>query len=307
MRSVSTHQPLMGTVVELRIDGDASALAIAEAAVIAEMERLEGIFSAFDATSELHRWRSGETDDPSAELRELLGLALSWQRRGWGAYNPAVGVMTEVWKRAEVDGAPPADAELAALAATIQAPRYSITDGRVTRAGDCGVLNFNAIAKGLVADRSAAVGLAVAGIESIMVNAGGDLVHRGLGSITVGIEDPRNPFDNAAPLTALTIHDEGVATSGGGRRGFDVGGRRFSHVIDPRTGRSIDAVLSATVVASDAVTADVVATIASVLTPVEAVRFVDGLDGVGCYIVDAVGTTWPDSTWLSRADDSASR
>ena len=305
MRSVSTHQPLMGTVVELRIDGDQAAVALAEVSVIAEIQRLEKIFSAFDPDSELSRWRSGETDVVGVELVELLTIASWWQARGLGSYNPAVEVITDVWKRAEVTGTPPSDVELAALAASIDAPRYSIADGRLFRLGDCGVVNFNAVAKGLIADRGAGVGMAVAGVEAITVNAGGDLVHRGVGSIIVGIEDPRNAFDNAPPLTAMTIHDEGVATSGGARRGFDVGGRWHSHVIDPRTGQSVDGVLSATVVADDAVTADVVATIASVLTPVEAVRFVEGLDGVGCYIVDAAGTTWQDSLWTSRSEDVA--
>ena len=59
MRSVSTHQPLMGTVVELRIDGDQAAVAIAEVSVIAEIQRLEKILSAFDPDSQLSRWRSG--------------------------------------------------------------------------------------------------------------------------------------------------------------------------------------------------------------------------------------------------------
>ena len=290
----------MGTVVELLIDGEPSVLAAAERTVVAEIVRLERVFSAFDTSSELHRWRTGATDLASDELVELLTMSLSWQQRARGAYNPAVGALTRAWSAAEATGEAPSEAELVRLARSIREPRFAIADGAAVRLGDCREVNLNAIAKGFIVDRAAAAGMAVAGVDAITVNAGGDLVHRGAGSITVGIEDPRNAYDNTGPLTALTIAREAVATSGSARRGYYVGARRFSHVIDPRTGQPVDRVLSASVVASDAVVADIVATVASVLDPPEGVAFVERLAGVGCYIVDRDGTVWQSSSWTSR-------
>ena len=303
MRSVSTHQPLMGTAVELLIDGDPDALAFAEASMIAEITRLEHVYSAYDPSSELHRWRTDDTCVPSDELLALLALAARWQARSRGAYNPAVGLISAAWAQAASSGGPPTDAELGSLVAQVGSPRFVVIDDHVTRIGDCATLNFNAIAKGLVVDRAAAVGLAIEGIDAVTVNAGGDLVHRGAGAITVGIEDPLSPFDNAPPIAAITICDEGLATSGGSRRGFDIAGRWFSHVIDPRTGRPVGHVLSATVVAPDAVTADVVATIASVLDPLETIAIVEALAGVSCFIVDHTGAMTHNASWAARVGD----
>ena len=65
----------------------------------------------------------------------------------------------------------------------------------------------------------------------------------------------------------IELRDAGMATSGRARRGYRIGGRWYSHVIDPRTGRTVDDVASVTVVASSAATADVLATLLGVLHP----------------------------------------
>ena len=83
----------------------------------------------------------------------------------------------------------------------------------------------------------------------------------------VGIEDPRWPFDNVPPMVQISLANAALATSGTGRRGFVVGGVKYGHVIDPRTGIPVDHVLSASVVAPDAVTAGALATAAMVLAP----------------------------------------
>ena len=73
--------------------------------------------------------------------------------------------------------------------------------------------------------------------RAVVVNIGGDIVARGAWTETVGVTDPLDNADNAAPLTRLAVRDRAVATSGSYRRGFDIGGRHYSHIVDPRTGR----------------------------------------------------------------------
>ena len=110
---------------------------------------------------------------------------------------------------------------------------------------------------------------------------------------------------NAPPLTKVAIAGQGLATSGSARRGFRIDGRWYSHVIDPRDGWPVDRVASATVIAPDAATADVVATLLSVLPPVDGLALIEGglkLPGsatpsLGCCIVARDGTVTTDAVW----------
>ncbi|MFN8018455.1 MAG: FAD:protein FMN transferase [Acidimicrobiales bacterium] len=324
------HQPVMGTHLELQITAPDQATAQeAEALIVAEAMRLQDRFTVFDEASELCRWRSGALAEPGPELAVLLGLAADWQRRSGGAFNPLAGVLTDRWLAAEQGAeAPPAD-ELAALAASIREPRFDRSDrvpspgtagavgaagvagaargvegvegDRIVRLGPCDGVDLNALAKGHVVDLLAARAMAALPISRLVVNAGGDLVHRGDGVLGVRVEDPHHPYDNVPPLVRIEVANRAVATSGRARRWFLVAGRHRSRVLDPRTGQPVDDTPSATVVAPDAATADVLATVASVLPPEEAVAFVDGLalEGIdaACLVVDAEGAQHASAAW----------
>lgn len=295
---VAHYHGLLGTVVEVRIHGaDADVAEAAERVVVDEMRRLERVFSVYDEASTLRRWRSGEIDDAGPELGALLATALAWQRRSDGAFNPFTGALMQRWRQAEIDGAPPGDAELAALADAIRAPRLEVDASGLRRTGDCGGLDLNALAKGAIVDAAVAALDRADGIDAVVVNAGGDLVHRGAGTVRVGVENPLRPFDNEPPLAVVALTGAALATSGSARRGFRVGGAWLGHVLDPRTGRPVDHTRSATVQAPDAATADVVATIAAVLTPSEALAIADAVDGVSCLLVDRAGAVLTSRRW----------
>jgi FAD:protein FMN transferase len=274
----------------------------AEARLLAEVSRLEAIFSAFLPDSELNRWKRGNLDVISAELATLLGAAYHWHAVSGGVFNPAVGVLSARWKQAEDDGILATPEEVFDLADAIRTLPYS-TDGR--RTGDCQGLNFNAFAKGMVVDLATQAARS-GGVEDILVNIGGDLVHLGTGPVLVGVEDPRRPYDNVPPLTAVEVCNQGMATSGLARRGYRVGARWLSHVIDPRTGWPTDAVASASVVARNAATADVIATVLSVLDPSDGLAWLANLgtdpDGspigpVACCIIDSAGLLHTNAVW----------
>ena len=292
------HDGVIGTTVELRVQTDGEAVAMAaDAAALAEIDRLVTVFSAFEPTSDLCRWRRGEVA-ADGELSHLLSMAAEWYVRSGGAFNPSVGRLTRRWADAAAADVVPDDDELAALAATITAPGQPSPD-----------LTLNALAKGHLADRAAVVAMSIDGVQAVTVNAGGDLVHRGTGSLRVGVEDPRRPYDNVSPFTVVTLRAGGLATSGSARRGWRIGGRWYSHVIDPRTGRPVDHVASATVVAPDAATADAIATVVSVLAPAAGIAFVDGLDevpGVAALVIAADRSTWRSGGWSALEEKTLS-
>lgn len=283
------HDGVIGTTVELRIQAADEAVAeLADHAALAEIDRLVTVFSAYEPTSDLCRWRRNEMA-PTPELAALLAIATRWYERSGGAFDPSVGRLTRCWAEAAHAGEVPTDRELAALVAGLTPPDQPSPD-----------LTLNALAKGHLADRAAAATMRVEGVLAVTVNAGGDLVHCGAGSIRVGVEDPHRPYDNVAPLTVVTVYAGGLATSGSARRGWQFGGRWYSHVIDPRSGRPVDHVASATVVAPDATTADAVATVLSVLEPAAGIAFVDDLadvSGVAALVVGADRATWRSRGW----------
>ena len=295
----SVFEPVLGTRLALRLTAAThQALARAEDAVLAECDRLEDLLSAYRPDSAWNQWRDGRVDTPAAEVSDLLHLAARWHALSGGAFNPQVGVLRARWLHAVVESRPPAADELAALAAGITDLPYQVTDdGRLERHGDCSHLDLHAIAKGWVADRAAAVALAVDGVSDVVVNLGGDLRHAGDGDLTVRIEDPRTPWDNAPPLATVQVGEGGVATGSGARRPMQVGAMAYSHVLDPRTGQPVAHTSSATVLAADAATADVLATVTGVLQPDAAVAWIETVDGAAVLLLDHNGRVRASNRW----------
>jgi thiamine biosynthesis lipoprotein len=146
-------------------------------------------------------------------------------------------------------------------------------------------LDFGGVAKGYATDSAAAV-LKRMGVRNAVVSCGGDIYcigkRSGSGMWNVGIQHPRN---RRKMLFRMEIEDMAVDTSGDYEKYYFVKGRRYSHIIDPRTGYPIgDGIISATVVARDAVTADMLATALCVLGR-RGLGVVNRIEGAGALIV----------------------
>ncbi|MFO1537568.1 MAG: FAD:protein FMN transferase [Actinomycetota bacterium] len=296
-RHRAERAPLLGTTVGVQVLGLRARAARAVAgAVFAEIARLEACCSVYRADSALERWKRAEITDPGPDVGALLGLALAHQQRWAGAFNPMVGEVRRLWAEAEATGVAPDDTTCAAVAHAIAAPRYRIgPTGMPEATGPLAGLEPNALAKGWIVDRAVACVRDDLGDATMIVDASGDLRHVGPVPVAVAVEDPRRG-DGAAPLTPVTVADAGVATSGAARRGFTVAGRRHSHLLDPRTGRPADGVLAATVVAPDAATADVLATVCAVEPPERARALADDA-GVAWLALDRDGTVHTNARW----------
>lgn len=273
----ATHWPLLGTVIEVWVTGRDRAHAVrAEKIVCDEISRLERTFNIYDDTSMLRRWMADPGIETSAEFTQLLAAALDWQQRSDGAFNVATRRLSNRWAQAATHGSLPDRHEIDLLARTITTPPYRF-DGQLRQVDDCNGVDLNGIAKGFIVDRALDAAWHRCDLESLIISAGGDIAHRGPNPIAIGIEDPAVLSDNAAPLLTIDVRNAAVATSGSARRGVSVAGTWVSHVLDPRTGHPADASGSVTVLAPDAATADVLATIMSVMKPAEGLRFIEML------------------------------
>ncbi len=287
------HDHIIGTSLDVwitaRNDADAEQ---AEVAILGEIERLRKIFSLYDDSSELSRLnRTREPMRVSAEMLEVLRLYEHHQDRSHGAFNGQLGKVVKAWKEAERIQKLPDDATLARLADEIRERGWRVdwANQTVTRTTDQ-ELNLNSIAKGFIIQRAAAAALArVESMKGLLLNLGGDMFawgsdETGRGYV-VGVQDPRQPHDNAPTIAQVRLQNRAIATSGGYERYYTIQGKRYSHLFDPRTSRPADAALSATVVAGDNVTANALATTLCVLAPGEGLRLVADTPGAECLLV----------------------
>jgi thiamine biosynthesis lipoprotein ApbE len=296
-REFSFHYDhILGTSFDVLVStGAPSAIAAAKVLVLDEIERLRRVFSPFEPDSELSRLNRADGAFPaSPDLIAVLRYYETWQRRSGGTCNPQLGGLARVWAEAGRLGTRPDATTLARLAGKSSGPGWHIDESRgtVTRFSSSS-LNLNSVAKGYIIRAAAeVVRRSLPSIEGFLINLGGDLC--GWGDPTgrgwlVGVQDPFRPEENATPLTAIRLCDAAVATSGGYQRFVTIGGRRHSHIIDPRTGFPADGVAAATVVAADAVTANVLATTLCVLGPDAGLRLVAATPGAECLVIDADG------------------
>lgn len=303
----SVYERLLGTEVELQIVAGTSAQARhAEQAALAELERLTGIFNRFDPTSELRRWLAQPyvPTQLSPELVRVLQEADQWRRRTGGAFHPGADAFGPLWKQAETQGHPPDPAALTELAAQLQAAPWTL-DGHCATLHATYPLGLNALAKGYIVDRAAEVAFALPGVQRVLVNAGGDLRTLELpglrsSGLTVDVADPTTTRDDAPTVAHVQISNGALATSGNAHRGYQVGGRWFSHVLDPRSGQPIQAVQGVTVTAPTCLTADALATVLSVLPISEGLACVDAASGAAALIMTADGTQHRSQRWRQK-------
>ena len=297
------HENVLGTSLELRVfAGERAAAVAAERRSLAEIERLAAIFSTYSADSEFSRWQrlpAGRSAAISPELLSVLQASDRYRELTGGAFQPAAEVLSELWLQCEAAQRLPLPEALHAATRRANAVHWRLNEAEssATRLSDA-PLSLNAIAKGYILDRAAEAALAGGQIEGLILNIGGDLRVLGELSHTVEIGDASGA-DNSPPIATIAVRDRAVATSSGERRGFDILGRHYSHLFDPRTGRPVDHIASATVIAPCAIDADALATACCVLAPLKSLTLVDRLPNTACLLVTSDGRLLASREWAS--------
>lgn len=188
-----------------------------------------------------------------------------------GLFNPAIGGLINLWKFHEhknPDKQPPTDSEIQKLiAANPGMQQLTLSGIRLQSSNEAIQLNFGAFAKGYAIEKSIKT-LQQFGIQHAVINAGGDLKVIGQHQQRpwrIGIRDPRKADDIIASLDIF--NNESVFTSGDYERNFSYQGKRYHHILDPRTGYPATATQSVTVIHQDAGIADAAATALFVAGP----------------------------------------
>ena len=229
------------------------------AAVLAAVDRS---VSAFNRESLLWRINSGECDTTDARFRRLFKASETVNRESDGAFDPTVMPLVNAWGFGYKSGVPPTTAQVDSIMEFVGLGKTRLEGTRIVRDDERTQFDFSSIAKGLACDEVGEM-LRRNGVSSYLVEIGGEVVARGINKKGepwhIAIDMPRDNGHETAIV--VPISDMAVATSGNYRRFKESGGKRRSHIIDPKTGRSEEsALLSVTVVAHDCMTADAWAT-----------------------------------------------
>jgi FAD:protein FMN transferase len=296
LKRYAYSEPHMGTLFRIIVyakDERAARQATKEA--FARVAELNAIMSDYQSTSELMRLCAKAGGPPvkvSAELFFVLSRARQVSQESGGAFDVTVGPVVRLWRRSRRTGRLPDPDKLKAARALVGWKLVELDEKkRTVRLAKPGVqLDLGGIGKGYTADEVLKV-LKKHGLTRALVAAGGD--------IAVGEPPPGRPGWTVAiaPVDAkkegpryMVLSRAAVSTSGDAEQYVEIGGKRYSHIIDPRTGLGLVGRMSATVVAPDGITADSLTKVVAVLGPKKGFEIIEPHKGVsGRYVRKTAG------------------
>jgi thiamine biosynthesis lipoprotein len=246
----------------LHHEGDTQRAQSALTAVLAEVSRLEGIFSLFRADSTLSQLnRAGRVDNTPQEFTALLHTALDMAKLSNGVFDPSIQPLWSLYFDHFVVGGntqPPAAGQVVGARALVDWRGVQVAGSTVSLARTGMALTLNGVAQGFVTDRCSEV-LGAYGFSHMLVDMGEPraVAAKPDGSAwQIGLADPRDP---KRALHTVSVFDQAVATSGGYGTMLDAAGL-YTHLINPHTGHTAPAYESVTVVAPNATQADALST-----------------------------------------------
>ncbi len=289
-RTVEFSGPSMGTTWTVKVVTGADGLTGDESRAVDrgirdELARIDRLMSTWSPESELSRFNASSSLEPFPVAPETFDV-FQWSARIWseteGVFDPTLGPLIDAWGFGADKSVPTPDDE------TVERLRTSVgmalieldPDGRWVRKRAPGVgCEFAGIAPGYAADKLAAQ-LEARGLTDFLIDVSGELVARGRNehgiAWQVGVERPQAGAEGRQAVRVVPLTDQAMATSGDYRNFREVNGVRYSHTLDPRTGRPVaHALASVTVVDALAVRADALATALIVLGPDEGMAYAE--------------------------------
>lgn len=276
-------EPHMGTLFRIVLYApEVAAARPAVKAAFARIAALNRIMSDYDPDSELMRLCRQPAGTPvavSPELCDILQRSQDIAKRSGGAFDVTLGPVIRLWREARRQKKLPAEEsrKAALLASGYRKLRLDPANRTVTLLSSGMQLDLGGIAKGYAADAALAV-LAERGFRRALVEASGDIALGDPPPDAEGWKVELAPFGTAArePIVVVAAN-AGISTSGDAEQFLELGGVRYSHIVDPATGLGLTRPIAVTVVARRATLSDGLATACSVLSPAQAGRMVEKL------------------------------
>jgi len=298
---IELERPCMGTRCTFAVlAGDRHVVEQAVERAVAEIGRLDAMLTSWTDSSEVARINAaagnGEVVAVSPETYDVLDRSLWIAGASGGAFDITIGAFKGLWKFDEdKDGSLPTRTQVRARLPLVDYHGLVLDPSRHTaRLAKTGQnINLGGIAKGLIVDHAVSK-LRESGLSDFVVRAGGDLYasgRHGERPWRVGIQDPRAGGGQArsadTSFALLSLENSAFNTSGDYERFVLKDGKRYHHILDPRTGYPVTHTRSVTVLAPTSFLADTLDTAVFVLGAEKGMQLVQSVPGAEAVIVDA--------------------
>jgi FAD:protein FMN transferase len=227
-----------------------------------EVDRIDRLMSHYKAESPLSRLNREAARHPVAvepELFDFIAESMRYNRESGGAFDITVGPLMKAWGFFRGEGRLPSDDEVAAARRHVGAAHVVLNPAERTIAFDePGVeLDLGGIAKGYAVDRVVSL-LRQRNVAAALVSSGGSTIYAlgappGRDGWDVTLQDP---IDSRKTALTMSVTDRAVSIAGSSEKSFESGGVKYSHIMDPRTGRPVQGVLSVAVLAGTGTAGD---------------------------------------------------
>ncbi len=256
---------------------------------------IDTTLSGYNKGSQLSRFNEGRLAEPNAMFKDIYSMSRRFFDETGGALDVAAGPLFDIWGFGFTSDRMPSKHQVDSVRAICGMDKLG-DDMAPLVPGISPRLNFNAIAQGYTSDRIADY-LHSIGVRDMLVDIG-EIYCEGVNQKgnpwSIGIDRPIDGnMTPGADLDGIWKGDgsgRGVVTSGNYRKFYEKDGKKYSHTIDPRTGFPVQHnLLSATIIAPDAATADAYATYCMVIGLEESKAFISSRDDIEGYLIYADG------------------
>lgn len=300
MHRYEFNEPKMGAGFRIVLyAGDERAALDHAKAVYARVDELDGILSSYNPSSEISRLSLRTLDGPmpeavelSEELFHVLERSCEVARLTDGAFDPTVGPFGKLWRRSRELGQLPTPRRLEEARGSVgyQRIKFDPAHRTVQLLAPRMRLDVAGIAVGYVVDEALDV-LKRRGVDAALIDAGGDLgmigAPPGTDGWRVAVQSLAAPEEMTGEYVAL--RDASISTSGDTYRFVEIGGKRYSHILDPKTGLGLTERIGVTAIAPDGITADWIDTVVAVMGREKGTAVVEAVPGAAARITTIDG------------------
>jgi thiamine biosynthesis lipoprotein len=305
-RAVTYPTRTMGTYANVTVV-TADSLASLPSARIAHQafRRVDSLMSNWTQTSEVARINRHAANRPvtvQTEVAHVVDASLATWRESGGAFDITVEPLVRLWGFLGGKKRVPSDAEIAAVLPQVGARQvaFNAKTRMILFKKDGMRIDLGGIAKGYAVD-VAADSLRARGVTDALVDLTGNMVAighpTGAPAWRIGIRDPR---DRMSHFARLTLRDRAISTSGQYEQFIAANGRRYGHILDPRTGKPVDGLISVTLVGPTALACDSWDTPMFVMGPAGARRVASERTDLDAVLV-VPGSGGVDTVWVEES------
>ncbi len=280
--TTSDSKIIMDTIVEIKTHARHGS-AVKKA--FDEMERIDKKFSAHKEGSEVFRINSSKSEEikVDGETRDLILFSIGISSISEGVFDLTIFPLVKLWDIKEQNKIPTND-EIKYKLRNTGYRKISLADGTLLK-DSCVRIDLGGFAKGYAVDKAVET-LKKNGVKTGIVNAGGDIRAFGNKYWKIGIQHPRK---KDGLLGILTLKNKSIVTSGDYERFFIKNGKRYHHIINPKTGYPADELMSVSVISDSCMLADALATAVFVLGTKHGLKLIENQKNAECIVVDNGG------------------